>query len=101
MNMESERGGNITVLAEDDRGQVTVSVTDTGVGIPNHAMDRIFDKFYRVEGAETREFEGIGLGLATVRSIVGRHGGQIRVESTEGQGSTFSFSLPSVEPEST
>jgi PAS domain S-box-containing protein len=95
------RGGNITVLVEDDGGQVTVSVTDTGVGIPAHAKGRVFDKFYRVEGAATRESEGIGLGLATVRSIVERHGGQVRVESTEGQGSTFSFSIPSVEPEST
>jgi two-component system NtrC family sensor kinase len=95
------RGGNVTVLVEDDGGQVTVSVTDTGVGIPAHAKGRVFDKFYRVEGAATRESEGIGLGLATVRSIVERHGGQVRVESTEGQGSTFSFSLPSVEPEST
>jgi signal transduction histidine kinase len=93
------RGGNITVFVEDDGGQVTVSVIDTGVGIPAQAKDRIFDKFYRVEGAETREFEGIGLGLATVRSIVERHGGQVSMESEEGEGSTFSFSLQSVEPE--
>ncbi len=94
------RGGKITVRVEDAGEQVTVSVSDTGVGIPAHAKAHIFDKFYRVEGAETRELEGIGLGLATVKSIVEKHGGKISVESTEGEGSTFYFSLPQVEPES-
>ena len=93
-------GGNITVRVEEDGDHVTVSVSDTGVGIPAHAKARIFDKFYRVEGAETRELEGIGLGLATVKSIVEKHGGQISVKSTEGEGSTFYFSLPQVDPES-
>jgi signal transduction histidine kinase len=94
------RGGKITVRVEDAGEHVTVSVSDTGVGIPAHAKAHIFDKFYRVESAETRELEGIGLGLATVKSIVEKHGGQISVESTEGEGSTFYFSLPQVEPES-
>ena len=93
-------GGKITVRVENDGDHVTVSVSDTGVGIPTHAKARIFDKFYRVEGVETRELEGTGLGLATVKSIVEKHGGQISVKSTEGEGSTFYFSLPQVEPES-
>jgi PAS domain S-box-containing protein len=91
-------GGSVTVEATADADHVTVSVTDTGVGIPAHAKARVFDKFYRVEGPRTEESPGMGLGLATVKSIVEKHGGQVWVHSKVGKGSTFCFSLPRLEP---
>ena len=93
-------GGSITVRAADDGAHVSVSVSDTGVGIPAHARTHIFEKFYRVDGPQTRELEGMGLGLATVKSIVEKHGGRIWVESKEGEGSTFHFSLPGIQEDS-
>ena len=86
--------------AADDGEHVTVSVSDTGVGIPVQARAHIFEKFYRVDGPQTRELEGMGLGLATVKSIVEKHGGRIWVESREGEGSTFHFSLPGIQEDS-
>ncbi len=86
--------GSIEVRAEEDEDQVTVYVTDTGVGIPASARPHIFDKFYRVQSPTTHEAEGVGLGLATVKSIVEKHGGQVFVESRVGHGSTFYFTLP-------
>ncbi|MGB9300935.1 MAG: ATP-binding protein [Anaerolineae bacterium] len=93
------RGGSVTVRAEADGEHVTVCVTDTGIGIPAHAKARIFEKFYRGEAPPTGEPQGIGLGLATVKSIVEKHGGQVWVESKEGKGSAFSFSLPQAKAE--
>jgi PAS domain S-box-containing protein len=76
---------------------VRVTVTDTGIGIPAPALPYVFDKFYRVTSKATREIEGTGLGLAITKSIIEAHGGHIGVESHEGQGSTFTFSLPARE----
>jgi signal transduction histidine kinase len=90
-------GGSVVVRASDDGEKVTVSVSDTGVGIPAQARDHVFEKFYRVEGRETLSSEGMGLGLATVKSIVEKHGGRVWVESKEGEGSTFHFVLPRIE----
>jgi two-component system phosphate regulon sensor histidine kinase PhoR len=90
-------GGRITVSASEGGGEITVSVKDTGVGIPAQAKAHVFQKFYRVEGSQTRELEGMGLGLATVKSIVERHSGRVWVESKEGEGSTFYFTLPTIE----
>ena len=73
---------------------VTVSVTDTGLGIPAADLPYVFDKFYRVKSKATRDIEGTGLGLAITRSVIEAHGGRIWVESEEGKGSTFSFTLP-------
>ena len=92
-------GGSVTVRAEADGEHVTVCVTDTGIGIPAHAKARIFEKFYRGETPPTGEPQGIGLGLATVKSIVEKHGGQVWVESKEGKGSAFSFTLPQAKAE--
>ncbi len=97
----TSRGGSIKVSAGEDEDQITVYVTDTGVGIPASARPHIFDKFYRVQGPATREVEGVGLGLATVKSIVERHGGQVFVESRVGHGSTFCFTLPKNKKDST
>ena len=73
---------------------VTDSVTDTGLGIPAADLPYVFDKFYRVKSKATRDIEGTGLGLAITRSVIEAHGGRIWVESEEGKGSTFTFTLP-------
>lgn len=73
---------------------VVVSVHDYGIGIPKEKAEQIFDSFYQIDGSSTRRFGGTGVGLAIVRLILDRHHAQIRVESEEGRGSTFSFQLP-------
>jgi len=87
-------GGRITVAAEPAGEEVILSVKDTGVGIPAEDLPRIFERFYKADRARTGG--GTGLGLAIARHIVQGHGGRIWVESVEGQGSTFYFSLPAV-----
>jgi signal transduction histidine kinase len=67
---------------------------DTGIGIPAADLPYVFDKFYRVKSKATRDIEGTGLGLAITRSVIEAHGGRIWVESEEGKGSTFTFTLP-------
>jgi NtrC-family two-component system sensor histidine kinase KinB len=87
------RGGSIAVSAEaDGEGFVQFHVADTGEGVPHEHLARIFEKFYRVPGSETRG--GAGLGLAIAREIVAAHGGQIAAESDRGAGATFTFTLP-------
>jgi signal transduction histidine kinase len=91
-------GGLIRVAAMRDerhgRSTVEVSVSDSGIGIPEDQIGKIFNRFHQVDGTTTRRFGGVGLGLAIVRSILDAHGAQIRVESRQGQGSTFRFWLP-------
>jgi len=69
-------------------------VQDTGVGVPADKLDKIFERFYQVDGSTTRRFGGTGLGLAIAESIVKLHGGEIRVESQPGKGTAFFVSLP-------
>jgi signal transduction histidine kinase len=69
-------------------------VTDHGIGIPPEHLDRIFERFHRVDNSATREIGGTGLGLAICKRIVEQHGGQITVQSREGEGSTFTVMLP-------
>jgi signal transduction histidine kinase len=76
-----------------DGGHVEVSVTDSGNGIPPQDIEKIFDKFYWSESTPV-EARGAGLGLAIAKNLVELHGGMIRVESTLGQGSRFSFTIP-------
>ena len=67
---------------------------DHGIGIPARDLDRIFERFYRVDRARSRDTGGTGLGLAIVRHVAANHGGEVRVESREGEGSTFTLTLP-------
>lgn len=91
----SESGGGVHVSAVQERGSVLISVRDFGMGIPAKDIDRIFERFYRVDRARSRETGGTGLGLAIVRHVVTNHGGQVSVVSNEGEGSTFTLALPS------
>ena len=87
-------GGSINVSATRREGFVVTTVADTGIGIPQADQVRIFERFYRVDAARSREVGGTGLGLAIAKHIVEAHGGQIWVESTVAEGSQFHFSLP-------
>ena len=90
-------GGKITVVIGEKGDFYQVDVKDTGVGIPQVELPRIFDKFYQVEEHMTRRVGGLGLGLSIARRAVELHGGEIWAESALGQGSTFSFTLPRAE----
>ena len=93
----TEQGGRITVVTNDTLGRVSVSVTDTGIGVPGRDLERIFERFYRVDQARSRDTGGTGLGLAIVRHVAQAHGGEVSVTSVEGQGSTFTIVFPSGE----
>ncbi|MBU2044997.1 MAG: cell wall metabolism sensor histidine kinase WalK [Candidatus Omnitrophica bacterium] len=86
--------GQITISAEDAGEAVRVNISDTGIGIPQKDLPRIFERFYRVDKARSRELGGTGLGLSIVKHIIQAHNGEVFVQSIEGQGSTFSFILP-------
>ena len=86
--------GGITVRLIRMGHSVELSVSDTGMGIPEHELPRLFERFHRVEGSRGRTFEGTGIGLALVQELVKLHGGAITVESVLGQGSTFRVRIP-------
>ncbi len=92
------QGGSITVSARrataSGRPEVEIRVEDTGIGIPQDQLGRIFQRFHQVDGSSTRRFGGVGLGLAIVKSILDAHGTTVAVESQEGCGTTFRFRLP-------
>lgn len=87
-------GGRIGVKAWLEGEFVRIDVWDTGIGIPNEAMHRMFERFYQVDSSNTRLYGGTGIGLALVKELVERHGGQVSVESQVGKGSTFHLWLP-------
>lgn len=89
-------GGKIDVSASCSDGRVIVTVADTGIGIPQVEQERIFERFYRVDAARSREAGGTGLGLSIARHIMEAHGGRLWVESAVGEGSRFHFSIPIV-----
>ncbi len=90
----SEEGGQVQLRVRADDDAVEIAVVDQGVGIPQRDLDRIFERFYRVDRARSRVTGGTGLGLSIVRHVVEQHGGTVRVDSIEGEGSTFTLRLP-------
>ncbi len=90
----SPRGGPVRLQLGVEKGMARVEVMDRGIGIPPQALKQLFTRFYRAPNAESRHISGLGLGLYVAQEIVRLHGGEIRVESQEGQGSTFIILLP-------
>lgn len=90
----SDVGGKVTIAAFHDGDGVTFVVADSGIGIPTHDLDRIFERFYRVDRARSRGTGGTGIGLSIVRHVAANHGGAVTVESREGEGSTFRLHIP-------
>ncbi len=90
----SEPDSTVLVSTKADEHKVEISVVDQGIGIPVGEIDRIFERFYRVDPARHRSTGGTGLGLSIVKHVAATHGGDVRVWSVEGQGSTFTLTLP-------
>ena len=84
----------VSIAAEHLYDDIEIRVTDTGVGIPAKEIGRIFERFYRVDPARSRNTGGTGLGLAIVRHVAGNHHGEVTVDSIEGVGSTFLLRIP-------
>lgn len=90
----SESASEVWVSATVDDGTVEIRVVDSGIGIPARDLDRIFERFYRVDRARSRDTGGTGLGLAIVRHVATNHEGEVLVQSSEGEGSTFTLRIP-------
>jgi len=90
----SDPGEPVSLVAREVDGWLTIEVRDHGVGIPSRDLDRIFERFYRVDRARSRTTGGTGLGLAIVRNVAHVHDGDVTVESREGDGSTFRLRIP-------
>ncbi len=90
----SPMGGTISLTAQSDTHEVSICVADQGIGIPQDELEAIFKPFHKLDAGDNRRTSGIGLGLYVSREIIALHGGQILVESTLGQGSTFTILLP-------
>ena len=86
--------GTVAINFEQENGTVGISIADTGEGIPAQHVDRIFERFYRVDRARSRELGGMGLGLAIVKHLARAHGGEVKVSSEVGKGSVFVIELP-------
>lgn len=89
--------GVVELKASGQEDSVTIEITDTGIGIPQDEQSKIFDEFFRAANARKIEWDGTGLGLSIVKLIVNGHGGEIRVTSSEGSGTTFIVRLPRVQ----
>ncbi|MDO8488863.1 MAG: HAMP domain-containing sensor histidine kinase [Candidatus Omnitrophota bacterium] len=91
----NKRGGKVNIAAVNNAKdkKITFAITDTGIGIPENKLDKIFDKFYQVDSSQIRRYGGCGLGLAISKSIINLHRGKIWAESTVGSGSRFLFEL--------
>ena len=92
----TEKGGKLNVLAKNKDEFVEIFVKDTGIGISNENVYKIFDKFFQVDATTTRKYSGSGVGLTISKNIIEKHGGTIRVESELGKGTTFIFTIPKV-----
>jgi PAS domain S-box-containing protein len=86
--------GAIRVSVRGEGAHAVVTVADTGIGVPESEMPRLFERFHRIENARSRSNEGSGIGLALVQELIGLHGGTITAESTEGEGTAFTVRLP-------
>ena len=86
--------GSVNVRLKSVESAVELQVCDTGVGVPEDQRERVFERFHRIEGTRARTYEGTGIGLALVQELAKLHGGNVRVESTVGQGSTFTVTIP-------
>lgn len=87
-------GGRVEVTGGSEGAEIVIRVSDTGIGIPEAKLPRIFERFYRVDKARSKETGGTGLGLSIVRHIAENHGGRVSVKSNLGEGSTFTVCLP-------
>ena len=96
----SDAGADVVVDIEVEDGTVVLTVADHGMGIPGRDLDRVFERFYRVDKARSRETGGSGLGLSIVRHVMANHGGAVSVTSVEGEGSTFTLRFPLAPPSS-
>ena len=90
----SPPGTKVSVSTSNENGIISIAVSDQGIGIPEAEVERIFERFYRVDPARSRETGGTGLGLSIVKHVVTKHGGEISVWSSENVGSTFTVRLP-------
>jgi len=90
----SPESTRVAVTLKEDKGLIEVSVSDQGIGIPDKDLERIFERFYRVDAARSRETGGTGLGLSIVKHVATNHGGDVSVWSVEGAGSTFTIRFP-------
>jgi two-component system sensor histidine kinase VicK len=90
----SPEGGQITFTVKEKEDKIIVDISDQGIGIPKENLGKIFERFYRVDKARSRQLGGTGLGLAIAKEMVNAHGGQIWATSKEGKGTVISFSLP-------
>lgn len=95
----SPKGGIITVSGKQSNGVIQMAVTDQGMGIPKEHIEKLFDRFHRIDNRDTRKVGGTGIGLYLVKHLVEAHGGRIWVESEEGKGSSFIFELPKCPPQ--
>jgi two-component system phosphate regulon sensor histidine kinase PhoR len=87
-------GGRITMEAEERGDQVVLKISDTGIGIPVEEVQRLGERFYRVDKARSRELGGTGLGLSIVKHLMLAHGGRMEIESRPGRGTTVSLCFP-------
>lgn len=90
----NRKGGSVTIEAREKGSMVEVCVSDTGIGIPEDKLEKIFERFYQMDSSPTRHYGGTGMGLAIVKEVVEAHGGEVMVKSKLGEGSTFCFTLP-------
>jgi len=97
----SPERSKVVVSAKSSAMMVDITVTDQGIGIPAHEVNRIFERFYRVDPARHRSTGGTGLGLSIVKHVAAAHGGEVRVWSVQDQGSSFTLTLPRTQPQPT
>ncbi|MDO8727960.1 MAG: ATP-binding protein, partial [Candidatus Methanoperedens sp.] len=94
VKFSKEEGGTVTITAKKEGDMAKVSVSDTGIGIKEENIGKLFHKFEQLDSEISQKYGGTGLGLAITKQLVELHGGEIRAESKYGEGSTFTFMLP-------